>query len=95
LSSAPPVSQRIGVALVLREKSIARYASRTHGSGGEKSTDIQSTCTPSDARLAKTTMVPAGHGHEQHGASPAVSPGGNLDRDKTAESILASTASRS
>jgi hypothetical protein len=40
-------------------------------------------------------MVPAGHGHEHQGASPAASPGRSLDRDTTTESILASPAPRS
>jgi hypothetical protein len=40
-------------------------------------------------------MIPAGHGHEYQGASPAASPGRSLDRDTTTESILASPAPRS
>jgi hypothetical protein len=40
-------------------------------------------------------MVPAGHGHEHQGASPAASSGRSLDRDTTTESILASPAHRS
>jgi hypothetical protein len=46
-------------------------------------------------RLAETIMVPAGHGHEHQGASPAASPGRSVDRDTTTESILASPAPRS
>jgi hypothetical protein len=70
-------------------------ASGTYGSSGEEDTDIQGTCPPSDAILAGTSMLPAGHGHEQQGASPAASPGRSLDRDTTTESTLATPVHRS
>jgi hypothetical protein len=69
---APPVPQRIGIALVPPEYMTALSASGTHDRNGEEATDIQST-TPCDARLAGTSMVPAGHRHEHQGASPAAS----------------------
>jgi hypothetical protein len=56
------------------ENATALSASGTHGSCGEDATDIQSTCLPSNARLAEGIMVLAGHGHEHQGASPAASP---------------------
>jgi hypothetical protein len=91
----PPVPQRIGTALVPRGNATALSASGTHGSSGEEATHIQSTCPPPNSRLAEEIMVPAGHGHEHQGASPAASPGRSLDRDTTTESILASPAPRS
>jgi hypothetical protein len=39
-------------------------------------------------------MVPAGHGHEHQGASPAACTGRSLDRNTTTESILASPSPR-
>jgi hypothetical protein len=92
--SPPPVPQRIGISLVPQGNVTALSASGTHGSSGEEATDIQSTCPPPNARLAEAIMVPAGHGHEHQGASPAASPGRSLDRDTTTESILASPAPR-
>jgi hypothetical protein len=91
----PPVPQRIGIALVPRGNATALSASGTHGSSGEEATDIQSTCPPPNPRLAEAIMVPAGHGHENQGASPAASPGRSLNRDTTTESILASPAPQS
>jgi hypothetical protein len=64
----PPVPQRIGIALVPRGNAIALPASGTNGSSGQKAMDIQGTCSPPNARLAKTSMVPAGHRHEHQGA---------------------------
>jgi hypothetical protein len=92
---SPPVSHRIGFALVPRGNATALSVSGTHGSSGEEATDIQSICPPPDARLAETIMIPAGHGHEHQGTSPAATPERSLDRDATTESILASPAHRS
>jgi hypothetical protein len=92
---SPPVSHRIGIALVPRGNATALSVSGTHGSSGEEATDIQSICPPPDARLAETIMIPAGHGHEHQGTSPAATPERSLDRDATTESILASPAHRS
>jgi hypothetical protein len=69
-----PVPQRIGIALVPRGNATALSASVTHGRSGEEATDIQSTCPPPNARQAEAIIVPAGHGHENQGASPAASP---------------------
>jgi hypothetical protein len=89
------VPQLIGIALVPRENATALSSSRTHGSSGKKDTDIQGTCSPPDARLAETNMVPAGHGHNHQGALPAACPGRSLDRNTTTESVLVCPAPRS
>jgi hypothetical protein len=89
------VPQLIGIALVPRRNATALSSSRTYGNTGEESTDIQSTCPPPNARLAETSIVSAGHGHEHQGASPAAPPGRTFNRDTTTESILVSSALRS
>jgi hypothetical protein len=89
------VPQRIGIALVPRGNAIALSASGSYSSSCEEATDIQGTRPDPDDRLAETSMVPAGHGHEHQGALPAASPGRSLDRDTTTEYILESPASRS
>jgi hypothetical protein len=74
---------------------IALSASGTYGSSDQKATDIQGNCPPPNARLAKTSMVPAGHRHKHQIALPAASPWGSLETDTTTESFLASPSSRS
>jgi hypothetical protein len=60
---ASPVPQRIGIVLVPRGNATVLPACGTYGSSCEEATDIQGTRPAPDARLAETSMIPAGHGH--------------------------------